>query len=147
MKVILLGDIANLGKRNEIKEVSDGYARNFLLARKLAILATPANLKAIEERKRKESAEQEKKKKLISEIFNKIKDKVITIKENANEKGELFGSVGKEKILETIKNEGFEEIKEEYIRLEKPLKAIGEHKIELGFEGLKTVFILNVVYE
>lgn len=144
MKIILLSDIANLGKRNEIKEVSDGYARNFLLARKLAMLATPANLKAVEENKKKELAEQEKKKKLISEVFNKIKDKTFSIKEKANEQGELFGSVGKEKIIETLRQEGFEEIKEEYIKLEKPIKAIGEHKIELGFEDFKAQIIFKV---
>lgn len=143
MKIILLSDIVNLGKRNEIKEVSDGYARNFLLARKLAMLATPANLRIIEERKNKESAEQEKKKKLISEIFNKIKNKTFSIKEKANEKGELFGSVGKQAILKTLKENEFE-IKEDWIKLDKPLKKIGECEIELVFEDLKTSFQIKI---
>lgn len=147
MKIILLSDIANLGKRNEIKDVSDGYGRNFLLARKLAVLATPSAIKELESRKKRDEAEKENKKKEIEALFEKIKDKIITIKEKANEKGELFGSVDKEKILEAVKNEGFEGIKEEYIKLEKPLKSTGEHKIELGLEDLKISFLLKISQE
>ncbi|OGZ32140.1 MAG: 50S ribosomal protein L9 [Candidatus Niyogibacteria bacterium RIFCSPLOWO2_12_FULL_41_13] len=144
MKIILLDNVINVGKRNDIKDVSDGYARNFLLTRNLAVLATLANLKNLEQKKKREETEKEKKKREIESIFEKIKDKIIAIKEKANEKGELFGSVGKEEIMEALKKEGIEEIKEEYIKLDKPIKSAGEHKIALEFDELKTIFVLKV---
>lgn len=144
MKVILVADIPGLGKKNEVKEVKDGFGRNFLLARKLAIMATYPALKELEARKIKEEKQEEKKKEAIKTIFEKIKNREFEIKENANEKGELFGSVGKEKIFEALKNQGFEGIKEEYVKLDKPIKSVGEYKIELGFEDFKINFILKV---
>lgn len=145
MKVILLDNIKNLGRKNEVKEVKDGYALNFLLPKKLAMPATPANLKNLEIRKQKEEAEKAKKKETIAAIFERIKNKTIAVKEKANEKGELFGSVGKDKIIEALKNEGLEGIEEGHIKLDKPLKTVGEHKINLAFEDLKVFFVLKII--
>lgn len=144
MKVILLSDVLELGKKNDVKDVKDGFGRNFLLARKLAVIATPSALKQLETKKKKEEEQKAKKKETIKLIFEKIKNQEFEIKEKANEKGELFGSIGKERILLALKEKGFD-VEEKFIQFDKPLKSIGIHKINLELEDLRTSFNLNVV--
>ncbi len=144
MKVVLIKDVKGLGKKNEIKEVADGYGRNFLLPQKLAQVAT---LKIIDnlkkEQKQKETRqiqEEEKRKKLI----DKLKGVNLEIKVPA-EKEKLFGSIDKKKIKQLLLEKKQIEIEEKYIQISKPIKEIGEFDvwIDLG-KNLKAKIHLTI---
>ncbi len=136
MKVILLGDIRGLGKRNDVKEVSGGYARNFLLPKKLAEAATGAALKRMAELKSKMDAEHEKLVTKLKAEAEKIKNEKLFFKVKTGEKGEVFGSVTARDIERELAERGVPRAEAE---LKKPLKALGEHAVEINFgEGIKT---------
>ena len=133
MKVILLQDIRGLGKRNDIKEVNDGYARNFLIAKKLAIQKTPSAEAQRETHIKKEKevllALQETAHALAQEPFN------LALKTGAH--GEVFSSIGKEDIKKALIEKGYKDCKE--IELAKPLRTTGTHKINIHLgRGIQT---------
>lgn len=129
MKIILLQDVKNFGRKGEIKEVSDGYSRNFLFPQKLAQTATPEIIKKTEAQE-KQRIEKEKeeldKKRHLAEI---LRDKKFVIK--AKSKGDkLFGSINRKLISEEMAKAGFT-IWEQCISLPKPIKEAGEFKIKI----------------
>jgi len=135
MKVILLEDIRGLGKRNDVKEVSGGYARNFLLPKKLAEVATGAALKRMAELKSKMDAEHEKLVTKLKAEAEKIKNEKLFFKVKTGEKGEVFGSVTARDIERELAERGIPETEAE---LKKPLKVLGEHTVEVNLgEGVK----------
>ena len=126
MKVLLLQDVRGLGKKYDVKDVSDGYASNFLIAKRLAI---PATEKAEHARKGFEEKEKnllERYKKLV----NRFKNIVLEFKVKVGEKNEVFGSITKEDIKKAIKQ--MAEFDGEII-LPQPLKILGEHLVEINF--------------
>ena len=133
MKVILLQDIDKLGSKHEIKEVADGYARNFLIPKGLVRLATLKNLKWLEAQKETETKKTEKELKNIQEFATKLDGIEITIPVKIGEEGQLFESITSQKISEKLKELGFE-IKKSQIILEKPIKEIGEFSIKIKLE-------------
>lgn len=130
MKVILLQDVPNVGRKYEVKNVSDGFARNFLLVKKLAEIATTQSIQAIDAKKRRD----EQKKGIQSDILDKniqvLDGLKISIKEKANEKGHLFAGIRAKEIAKILKEQKNIEIPEEIIELEKPIKEKGEHKVK-----------------
>lgn len=132
MKVILLQDIDKIGKKYEIKHVSDGYARNFLLPKGLAKPATEENLKWLEiqkeEIRKKSEGELEKTQKLASSLDGL--EIVISVK--IGEKQELFEAITVQKIYEKMKEQGFE-VKKPQILLKEPIKELGEFPIKIQF--------------
>lgn len=142
MKVILTRDIHELGKKNEIKDVSDGYAKNFLFKNGFATLATPEKIKTQENIDKTEKAKQQEKK-LQAEILSKeLKNKKFIFSLKTGKKGELFASLGKKEIELKLKEWG---IHAEVI-LGKPFKAIGDYNVELnlGF-GKHTNIIVQII--
>ncbi len=133
MKVILLQDIDNLGEKYEIKEVKDGYARNFLIPKGLVRLATKESLKWLEAQKeiRKKKAEEELKK--VQKIVSEIDGVEVIIPVKIGEKEQFFEKVNSQKISEKLKEMGFE-IKKGQITLEKPIEELGEFPIKVKFE-------------
>ncbi|QQG46359.1 MAG: 50S ribosomal protein L9 [Candidatus Niyogibacteria bacterium] len=130
MKVLLLQDVAQLGQKGDIKEVKDGYGRNFLLARGLAKLLTPDVLQEAEAlRKQRESAHILEASAFETALKN-LKDKNIVIEAKANEQGGLFRAVSAKQILASLKKSGIEKIKEEDLLIKEPIKKIGIHEIE-----------------
>ncbi len=128
MKVILLKDVKNFGKKNEIKDVSDGYGRNFLIKNNLAKIATDSELQIVEKRIKKEElgiAEEIKKEK---ELIKKIEEIELDIFVKVGEKEQLFESVGSQKISEKIKEKGFDVSKEQVV-INQPIKELGEYSI------------------
>jgi large subunit ribosomal protein L9 len=132
MKVILLVDIPKLGRKNDIKEVADGYARNFLIPKKMAIIATPEKIKEIERLKQQEEMKKRQELALYEQWARRMKNIKLEFPIKADEKGKLFGSLHKEEIIAELKK--FEiELSEKQIILDKPLKEVGEYLIKIKF--------------
>lgn len=132
MKVILLHDVKGLGKTNEIKEVSDGYVRNFLLPKGLAHLATPSALANLEKKIQSDVGRLQTGKERLVKLAKKLENQTIVIKEKAQENGKLYGSVNAERIAGVLQASGFE-IKKDWILLQSPLKELGEFSVEIKF--------------
>lgn len=132
MEVIFLKDVKNIGKRGQIKNVADGFVRNFLLPRKLAASAS----QAIKDRFRHEQKEKEKadkrKKNELNELASKLKGLIVFFNERASKEGTLFSGISRKMVVQKIKEELGAEINENDIRLDKPLKQIGEHSVKVN---------------
>jgi large subunit ribosomal protein L9 len=130
MEVILRDHVEKLGKRGEIVKVSDGYARNYLLPRKLALPATEGNKKHVErERKIMETREAEEKSQADA-IASRLSTIDITIARRVGDTEQLYGSVTAADIAEFLKTKGFE-IDRRKLILPEPIKTIGEHDVPL----------------
>lgn len=130
MRVILLKDVPKVGKKNEIKEVSDGFARNFLLAKNLARPATQDAVKAVaqaEERKEREKTEQRKR---FLEVAEKLKSLTLLFKVKMGEKGKAFGSITPAKIHEALQKQGIA-MEKEWIVMKDSIKTKGEHRVTI----------------
>lgn len=137
MKVILLQEIPKLGHKNEVKNVADGYARNFLFPRKLAKPATEAALKILEEQKAREERERSIEYQKYKALAEKLKSLTLTFKVKIGEKGRAFGSVTAVKIRDALKKQGIEAEKE-WIELDEPFKTAGEYAVKIKLpQGLK----------
>ena len=144
MKVIFLHDVPRVGKKHDVKEVNGGYAINFLFPRKLAEAATEVALAMLLKRKKEIVIEREVQEDLLMKNLEEIKDKVVHLAGKANEKGHLFSAVHKKEIIDALKNEHRIDMSEEFIVLEKPIKAVGEFDIPISAGGKKSSFKLVV---
>lgn len=147
MKIILLQDVENLGKKDEVKEVADGYARNFLLPKKLAAIATESVLEQLELKKEIEAKKAEEELKKIQEIAKNLDGLEIEIPVKIDENGQFYGSITALKLSKILKEKGYNIIKSQ-IKLEKPIKEIGEYDIVIEFpHGLEAKIKLIVTEE
>lgn len=144
MKIILKKDVRNIGKKHDIKNVSDGHALNFLIPNGLAVVATPALEKNVEVLKAAEVSEKKVKADLLAKNLKAIGAIKIEISEKTNDKGHLFSGIHKEKISEEIKRQTGLDILPEFIDLEKPLKEVGEHKVTVSVSDKTTQFVVTV---
>lgn len=144
MKVIFLKDVKGVGKRWEEKNVADGYAQNFLIAKKLAVPATAAsaaqikNLKAQEEKSKLAQSAREQ------EDMKKLSDITLTVKAKANEKGHLFEKLTSEKIARLLKQEKGIELNFEYMNLFEGIQDLGSFEIPVRVGDKLTHFTLVV---
>ncbi len=134
MKVILLEDVKKLGKRGEIKEVSNGYARNYLIPKKLAKIALAEEIKSLKIEQEKEKEKREKELKEIGEIAKKIDGQEIEIKEKINDKGKLYSKITDKKIIKKLAEAGYNVPKKTEVELGKEIDETGEYKAKLKFE-------------
>jgi len=143
LKIILLDNISNLGQKGEVKEVSAGYARNFLLPKKLAEIATLAKLKQMELEKKIKEEKDKKNLKKAKKIKERLKNIVLEFKMPAQEE-HLFGALGPKEIVEALKQKKIE-IKEEQIIMDKHIKTTGEHQVslDLGY-NIKTKLNIKI---
>ena len=126
MKVILKADIKGVGKRDEVINASDGYARNFLFPKKLAVEATKSNLNDFE---LKQKAEAKRKKEELEQAQNMAKElenKTVTVKVKTGENGKLFGSVTNKEVAEEIVKQTGMEIDKKKVSIGDPIKMVGE---------------------
>jgi large subunit ribosomal protein L9 len=130
MKVILRTTVDHLGRAGEIKDVAAGYARNFLLPRKLAEEATPSAIKYWEKGKEKRAQIVAEEIKTAKGLAEKLAGVNLTFSMPASEEGKLFGSVGKTDVLKSLKAAGYE-VPKNSVRLETALKTTGEHEVDL----------------
>ncbi len=130
MKVFLKEDVKNLGKMGDVVNVSEGYARNFLLPKKFAVEANPKNLKQFEHNKRLIQEKAAKIKDASKAVAEKLSALTLKIKAKAGEEDKLFGSVTAMDISEALKAEGFE-VDKKRIVLAEPIKRLGEYTVEV----------------
>lgn len=138
MKVILLQNVPKVGQKGDIKKVSDGYANSFLIPRGLAKFASTSEIKKVENQRKKKKQKEETIAKTAKALLDKISGSKITIKESANENGHLFAQVHLKEIADAISKQLGEEISEDWINLENPIKEVGEFDINLEAYGNKT---------
>lgn len=130
MKIILLQDVDNVGKKYEIKEVKPGFARNFLIARDLAKAATKQNITWLEKQKEVIEKEAEEDLKKVQELASNLDGVEVSIVLKVGPSGELFESVNAVKITEKLKSMGFE-VKKSSIKLAEPIKELGEFPVKI----------------
>ncbi len=131
MKVILLQDVKSKGKKDEIINVSDGYARNFLLPQKLALEATPKNLNDIKLKKANEAHVAAENRDQAEKLAKKIEETTLTLKIRAGEGGRTFGSVTAKEIAEGAEEQASLSIDKKKIVLPDPIKAVGEYDVTI----------------
>lgn len=128
MEVILKEDVANLGHRGDVVKVADGYGRNFLLPRKLALQATLANKAVIEQMKASAARRSATEKAQAEELVTKLEPVVLTFTRKSGENGQLFGSVTSADVAGELEAKGFE-IDRRKIQLHDPIKALGNYEV------------------
>jgi large subunit ribosomal protein L9 len=141
MKVILLKDVENLGKKYDVKEVADGYAKNFLFPKKLAKPATEKNLKWLELKKQIEEKKAEEELKKVQETASLVDGQELIFPVKVGDKGQLFESITAQKIAEKLNQKIGDKLKEFGIQIKKtqielpnPIKEIGEFEVKVKFE-------------
>ena len=130
MQILLRKDVETLGKAGDIVDVADGYARNYLLPRKIAAPVTQDSLMQLEAERRRAQREAERHRQSMAALAKNIESASCTIAAQATDTGTLFGSVGPQQIADALKQEGFD-VPPEAIRLEHPIKETGVYAIEI----------------
>jgi large subunit ribosomal protein L9 len=147
MRVILLHDVEPFGKRGEIKEVKRGLARNYLFPRKMAIEATPGNLKLWEQQKRALTKKEEALKSEAQSLAARLEGVSCIIPVKVGEEERLYGSVTSQNIADALSNMGFE-ISRKDIELDAPIKTLGTHEVRVRLHSNVTVnIVIQVVPE
>ncbi|GLV14762.1 50S ribosomal protein L9 [Alicyclobacillus hesperidum] len=128
MKVILLQDVKGQGKQGELKDVSEGYARNFLLPRGLAEEATPAALRELEQKREKDRRHKAQELADAKQLGAQLENQKIVVKTQAGEGGRLFGAITSKHIADAMKQQGFT-VDKRKISLGEPIKSLGGHRV------------------
>jgi large subunit ribosomal protein L9 len=147
MKVILLKDVPKLGRKYDVKDVSDGHALNFLMPRGLVVPATDAAVKKLEQQKEQDGAEKKIQAELLLKSLGALKEATIHISGLANDKGHLFAGITKEILLSKILKQTHLNLDPETVILDKPLKELGEHKVTISVLGKKAEMTVVVEAE
>lgn len=146
MKVILQQDVKGQGKKGQLVDVSDGYARNFLLAKKLAVLATPENVNTMKQQEKARKAQEAAEKAEAEALSKKLESVTVKVAAKAGEGGRLFGAVTSKEISEALNAQFSLNIAKTKLVLDEPIKACGSYKIKakLGYEVVGTVNVMVV---
>ena len=131
MKVILLKDVKGTGKKNEVKEVSDGYARNFLLPKKLAVPADNKNMKELNEKNKSKENKAQKEYEAAVELGKRMEELNVVIYSKAGDGGRLFGSITSKDIAEQIKKQHNIEVDKRKITLDEPIRVLGSRFVDI----------------
>jgi large subunit ribosomal protein L9 len=130
MKVILLDDVAKVGRRGEVRDVSDGYARNYLIPKKLALTATPGNLKNLTQIKTQQDTKAQRVKDDAEASRARIEGLVFEVVRQASDEGKLFGSVTAQDVVEFLSAQGVP-VERRRVNMEEPIKALGETTVAI----------------
>ncbi len=146
MKIILKQDVKGLGKKEENVNASDGYAKNYLIPRGIAVEATAGN---VNEAKNKQQAAKDKKQRELEqakEFAARLENKTVTIKARAGDSGKLFGAISGKDIADAIKSQYDAEVDKKKIVLHEPIKTAGEHQLEIRvYAGVTVNINVNIV--
>ena len=143
MKVILQQDVKGQGKKGQMVEVSEGYARNFLLPRKLAIAATTDAINTMNLKEKARRAEEARQKEAAMAAAEQLKALLVKIPAKAGTGGRLFGAVTTKEISDALKQQHNVDIPKQKLVLDEPIKAFGSYQVKakLGFEVVGTVYV------
>ena len=143
MKVILQQDVKGQGKKGQMVEVSEGYARNFLLPRKMAVPATADAINTMNLKEKAKKAEEARQKALAEETAEKLKECMVKLTARAGAGGKLFGAVTTKEISEGLQKQFGIDIPKQKLVLEEPIKAFGNYQVKarLGYEVTATVYV------
>lgn len=145
MKVILNHNVPNVGNKYDVKTVADGFALNFLIPKGLAEVATEKTMKRLEGVKAKLVAEKGIQEDLLAKNISSIEGVKIEMTEKTNEKGHLFAGVHKEQIIPELKKQTGVDVLPEFLDMEKPIKEVGEHTIEVKVKDKTAKFTVSIV--
>ncbi len=146
MKVILKDNIKGVGKKNEVINASDGYARNFLLPRNLAVEATPENMQKLNSQNQAKQYRKDQEKEEAQAIAKKLESITVEIKVQAGENGKIFGSVSSKEVSESLEKQYKIIIDKKKIEIKEPIKVLGTRTVEARlFEGVIGKIKINVV--
>ena len=145
MKIVLLDDVATLGRRFEVKTVANGYARNLLIPKGLAALADKAMLKRVEILKKQYEQSEKRRQTQVATAINQLADQLITIEVKTNEQGHLFEGIHQTAIAAAIKAETKIELDPNWIKLERPIKIIGDYDLTVEMGETKSQFKLRLI--
>jgi len=145
MKVILLDDVAKVGRRGEVRDVSDGYARNFLIPKKLALSASAGNMKILEHNKVQANAKADRVKTDAEALRQRIESISLEERRQASEEGKLFGSVTSQDIVDFLDKHGVK-VERRRVHLDEPIKALGETSVPIRLhQDVTAQFKVSVV--
>ena len=146
MKVILLGDIKCVGKKDQVIEASDGYARNYLFPKKLALEANTENMSKLKARQDSNKFKKDTEKKQAEEIAQKLKGIMLRIKVKAGENGKIFGGVTSKEISDGLKRDYNIEIDKKKILLNETIKTVGTFTVDIKlYEGVTGKLKIDVI--
>jgi large subunit ribosomal protein L9 len=147
LKIILLDDVAKVGRRGEVRDVSDGYARNFLIPKKLALTATAGNLKGLDHIKRQQEDKAGRIKTDAETLRDRIEALVYEERRQASEEGKLFGSVTAQDVVDFLARNQVS-VERRRVHLEEPIKTLGENTVGIRIHPEVTAQLrVNVVRE
>ena len=147
MEVILREDVERLGNRGDVVKVAAGYARNFLLPKKLAVAATDSNKKIVEQERQAHLRKEAKLKNEAEDLSKLLVGAAVTIAQKAGENDQLFGSVTAKDVAEALEKQNFT-IDRRKIQLDEPIKQLGQHKVNVRLhKDVTTEITVNVVRE
>ncbi len=145
MELILLKDVERVGRKGDAIRVRDGFARNFLLPQKLALVSNRANQKFVEEQKSRTALKREKEKTQALTLSDRLKQTRLVIAARAGEQDKLFGSVTSEDVREALTKQGFS-LDKKQIHLEEPIRSLGNHTVTIEvYPQVKTVVGVEVI--
>ena len=146
MKVILQQDVSGKGKRGQCVEVAEGYARNYLLPRKLAVLATADALNTMQLRDKAKKAEDARLKAEAEAVSEKLKNCPVKVTARAGANGKLFGAVTSKEVSDALRAQHNIELAKQKIVMDEPIKAYGSYqlKAKLGYEVTGTIYVMVV---
>jgi large subunit ribosomal protein L9 len=147
MEIILREDVERLGSRGDVVKVAAGYARNFLLPKKMAVAATESNKKIVEQERQAHLRKETKLKSEAEDLSKLLAGVSVTISQKAGENDQLFGSVTSKDVAEALEKQNYT-IDRRRILLEEPIKQLGEHKVNVRLhKDVTTEITVNVIKE
>jgi large subunit ribosomal protein L9 len=144
MKVLLCEDVAALGWLGDVVEVNDGYARNYLLPQRLAMIPTEANLRTLADEKARRTEQRKLTRERLEKVAEAVEGAEAVVAARANEQGVLFGSVGERDIAANLAAQGFE-VSESQVAMGGHIKQVGTHNVKLRFDKELTATVSVVV--
>lgn len=145
MELILIQDVNKVGQKGDVVRVRDGFARNFLIPRKLALPATRNNQEFVEEQKKRSQARKEKEKQVAQETADRMAQIKVVVEARAGDQDKLFGSVTNEDIQAVLAGQGFQ-IDKKQIHIKDAIRSLGTHTVSIEvYHGVRTNIVVDVV--
>jgi large subunit ribosomal protein L9 len=144
MKVIFIQNVKNVGVIGEIKDVSDGYAQNFLFRHNYAKPATKNEIIKAQSKKERVKRKVDHTEKMYRKVLHILESKPLEIYVQTDDAGTLFAGITRSFLAELLEKKGYK-VQENHMYLEKPIKHIGEHVVEINYQGIKGNFIIHVL--